>query len=141
MDLAWIGIFKNYHPGAILGIFGGFLVSIIQKTLKFSNFGHNYLLDKWGLGCFPLHMFLTFFNVDQLELCMHVNIHKNQKLDLKCKTSSLAINFNYIKGIRKSYKGKHAIGPYLVLFEVGCLNWLAVFSRLPNFSCCIRKRP
>ena len=59
----------------------------------------NLLAQSYTLGCFPLHMFLTLFNADQLELCMHVNIHKNQQLDLKSKTSSLAVNFNFIKGI------------------------------------------
>ena len=42
---------------------------------------------------------------------MHVNIHKNQKVDLICKYSSLAINFNFIMEIRKLYKGKYLISP------------------------------
>ena len=39
------------------------------------------------------------FIVDQLELNMHVNIHKSQKVDLKYKNSSLAVDFHFIKGI------------------------------------------
>ena len=35
---------------------------------------------------------------------MHVDIHKTQKLDLKSQSSSLAIDFDFIKEIPKLYK-------------------------------------
>ena len=35
------------HSGIFFGIFGGFLVLNIQKTLIFSNFDLNYLHDAW----------------------------------------------------------------------------------------------
>jgi hypothetical protein len=74
------------------------------------------------LGCSTLHMFLNIFNSDQLELCMHVNIHKNQKVDLKCKNSSLAIDFNSIKEIWKLYKGNYFIRAILFSFFTGKSN-------------------
>ena len=49
-------------------------------------------------------MFLNIFNAEQLELCVYVNIHKNQKLDLKSQTSSLAIDFDFIKEIQNYTK-------------------------------------
>ena len=48
-------------------------------------------------------MFLKMFRAEQLELCMYVNIHKTQKVDIKSQTSSLAINFDFKKEIWKLY--------------------------------------
>ena len=45
-------------------------------------------------------MFLTIFNAEQLELCMYMNIHKKQKVDLKSQISSLAIDFDFIMEIQ-----------------------------------------
>ena len=44
-------------------------------------------------------MFLNIFKDEQLELCMFVNIHKTQKVDLKSQISSLVIDFDFIKEI------------------------------------------
>ena len=86
------------------------------------------------LWCCSLNMFLNIFNADQLELCMHVNIHKTQKVDLKCKNSSLAIDFNFIKEIRKLYKGKYPIRSILLSFFNGKSNQWNVLTRLLEFS-------
>ena len=51
-----------------------------------------------------MHMFLKIFKAEQLELCMYVNIHKTQKVDLKSQTSSLAIDFDFTKEIRNYIK-------------------------------------
>ena len=53
------------------------------------------------LGCCSLHKCFNIFKAEQLELCMYVNIHKTQKVDLKSQTSSLAIHFDFIKEIKK----------------------------------------
>ena len=67
-------------------------------------------------------MFLNIFKAEQLELCMYVNIHKTQKVDLKSQTSSLAIDFDFIKEIQKLYKGKYPIGAFLLLSFTGTSN-------------------
>ena len=72
---------------------------------------------------------------------MHVNIHKNQKLDLKCKNSSLAIDFNFIKEIRKLYKGKYLIRAILLSFFTGKSNQLTVLTRLLHFHCFLDRHP
>jgi hypothetical protein len=93
------------------------------------------------VGCFSLHMFFNIFNSDQLYLCMHVNIHKNQRLDLKCKNSSLAINFNFIKEIQKLYKGKYLIRAIVLSFFTGKSNQLTVLTRLLHFHCFLDRHP
>ena len=40
---------------------------------------HKYELTL-ALGCCCSHMFLNIFKAEQLELCMHVNIHKQQTI-------------------------------------------------------------
>ena len=59
-------------------------------------------------------MYLNIFNAEVLELCMYVNIHKNQNIDFKSQTSSFAINFDFIKEIQKLYQGKYPIGAFLL---------------------------
>ena len=86
-------------------------------------------------------MFLNIFNSDQLQLCMHVNIHKNQKLDPKSKNSSLAIDFNFIKEILKLYKGKYLIRAILLSFFTGKSNQLTVLTRLLHFHCFLDRHP
>ena len=75
------------------------------------------------------------------RVCMHVNIHKNPKLDLKCKNSSLAIDFNFIKEIRKLYKGKYLIRAILLSFFTGKSNQLTVLTRLLHFHCFLDRHP
>ena len=72
---------------------------------------------------------------------MLVNNHKNQKLDLKCKNSSLAINFNFIKEIQKLYKGNYLIRAILLLFFIGKFNQLTVLTRLLHFHCFLDRHP
>jgi hypothetical protein len=73
----------------------------VKVHIKPVSYEHKGCLPMKVIVCSTLHMFLNIFIADQLELYMHVSIHKNQKVDLKCTNSSFAIDFNFIKEIRK----------------------------------------
>ena len=86
-------------------------------------------------------MFLNIFKAEQLELCMYAYIHKTPKVDLKSQTSSLAINFDFIKKIQKLYKGKYPIRSFLRSFFTGKTNQLNALTSLIHFDCFLDKHP
>ena len=45
---------------------------------------------------------------------MYVNIHKTKQVYLKSQTSSVAMDYDFIKEIKKLYKGKYSIGAFLL---------------------------
>ena len=53
----------------------------------------------------------------------------------------VATIFRVYKGNSEKYKGKYAIGPFLLLFLVGRMNWLNSFTSLLHFYCCFDKHP